>query len=118
MSARPNYTADRILLLLLYSPASDWLERFPDGSILVRVGPCARSLKLRSARLFEQLEHLRTAGYLGVVDPSHRWGSVRVTVSRPLVEWPAPGTEPAPRSNLRRSLLTNEPTNQANPNPT
>lgn len=89
---RHRYMADRLLALLLYKPADKeaGIERLPDGSVLLRMGPLARLLKLNSSKLYDQLLFLHSMGYLDTFDIKYAWGKVRVRPSKPLCSWTAP----------------------------
>lgn len=88
---RHRYMADRLLALLLYKPASeeDGVLRLEDGSVLLRMGPLSRLLKLNSSKLYDQLLFLHSMGYLEMVDIKYQWGRVRVRPSKPLCSWPS-----------------------------
>lgn len=89
---RHRYLADRILLLLLYRPASadEGIERLEDGSVAVRMGPVSRMLKLNSTKLYDTFLFLHSVGYLREVDSKWRWGWVRLVLARPLCQWSNP----------------------------
>lgn len=83
---RHRYLADRILLLLLYRPASaeEGIERLDDGSVAIRMGPVARLLKMNSTRLYDSLLFLHSIGYIRELDSKWRWGWVRCHITPPL----------------------------------
>lgn len=87
---RHRYMADRLLALLLYKPEDKaaGIERLPDGSVLLKMGPLARLLKLNSSKLYDQLLFLHSMGYLDTFDIKSQWGRVRVRPSKPLCAWP------------------------------
>ena len=87
--------ADRLLALLLYKPEDKvaGIERLKDGSVLLRMGPLARLLKLNSSKLYDQLLFLHSMGYLEVFDIKYQWGRVRVRPSKPLCSWPEKAPE-------------------------
>lgn len=86
---RHRYMADRLLALLLYKPADSeaGIERLEDGSVLLKMGPLARLLKLNSSKLYDQLLFLHSMGYLDTFDIKYAWGKVRVRPSQPLCRW-------------------------------
>lgn len=89
---RQRYLADRVLLTLLYRPASeeDGIHRLQDGSVLLKMGPVARLFRLNSSRLYDQLTFLHSTGYLDVLDLRYKYGQVRVRPAKCLVQWPTP----------------------------
>lgn len=92
---RHRYMADRLLALLLYKAEDKQtgIERLKDGSILLKMGPLSRLLKLNSSKLYDQLLFLHSMGYLDTFDIKYAWGRVRVRPAKPLCSWPdlAPG---------------------------
>jgi len=91
MSIRSRYIADRILLILLYRPGEEeiGLTRLEDGSILVRTGAMARSLKMNSSKLYDQFLYLQHAGYVDLLDLKYKFGQIRIRPTRPAVKWPS-----------------------------
>ena len=88
---RHRYIADRLLILLLYRPASEeeGITRLEDGSLLLKMGRLARLLRLNSSRIYDQLLFLEHTGYLAYVDYKFKYGQVRVKPVAPLVTWTA-----------------------------
>ena len=56
--------AERLLLLLLFHPPSDWLHRTEDGACIIRSGTLAAILKWKSHDIYIHLDHLGEMGYL------------------------------------------------------
>jgi len=85
---RHRYLADRIALLLLYRAPSEeeGIQRMEDGSVLLRMGPFSRSLRLNSSRCYDQLLFLKEMGYLAEVDVNYQYGRVKVRVQPPLTQ--------------------------------
>jgi hypothetical protein len=88
---RHRYMADRLLAILLYKPANPeaGIERLADGSVLLKMGPLARLLKLNSSKLYDQLLFLHSMGYIDTFDIKYAWGRVRVRPALPLCHWNA-----------------------------
>lgn len=75
------------MLLLLYQPSNPdvGIERLaePQAACLLHMGPLARTLKLNSSRLYDQLLFLQSIGYLQKVDVNFKWGRVLVVPTPP-----------------------------------
>lgn len=85
---RHRYLADRIMLLLLYRPASEesGIDRLEDGSLVLRMGRFATLLRLNSSKTYDQLLFLQSLNYISLVDPRYGWGKVRVVLAPPLTQ--------------------------------
>lgn len=85
---KSRYTADRILLMLLYHPQVEGLVRHPDSSVTVRIGALAQRLKMNNTQVWNQLLFLKEHGYLTHLDQaSDGVGRCRVRPARPLIPW-------------------------------
>lgn len=84
---KSRYTADRILLMLLYHPQVEGLIRNTDSSVSIRIGALAQRLKMNNTQVWNQLLFLKEGGYLTSLDQTEGLGRVRVTVRAPLLAW-------------------------------
>ena len=86
---RHRYVCDRILLVLLYAPASEeeGRDRLEDGSILLKMSKVARSLRMSSTHLYDQLLFLQHTGYIAELDVRFKHGCVRILPTKPLCRW-------------------------------
>jgi hypothetical protein len=86
---RSRYLADRVLIMLLYSaPIDSVLVREPreDGQPLkvsVRLSPFARSIRLNTTRLLDQISWLHTMGLITKVDLISKYGWATLTIREP-----------------------------------
>lgn len=89
---RQRYLADRLMMLLLYAPASeaDGRDRLEDGSISLKMTKVARSLRMNSSKLFDQLLFLQHSGYITELDVRFKYGCVRLRPTKPLCFWDKP----------------------------
>jgi hypothetical protein len=84
----------KVLVLLLYGQYT-WLVRNPsDGSIMLRLGPMSRFLRVSSSRLREQLDWLFLNRYFASL--SVKYGEAVVTIRSPLVSPSAKGEPSTP----------------------
>lgn len=64
LKASLRIRAERLLLLLLFHPPSEWLHRTADGAVIIRAGALATILRWKSIDIYIHLDHLGEQGYL------------------------------------------------------
>lgn len=83
---RSRYLADRILITLLYSaPIDSILSRDPANpmKVTVRLSPFARSVRLNTTRLLDQISWLHTMGLITKIDLVSQYGWATLTLKAP-----------------------------------
>ena len=84
---RSRYLADRVLVMLLYSKTTEGVLHRPldtsDLEVRIRLSPFARSIRLNTTRLLDQLTWLHTMGLITKLDLTTQYGWATITLKEP-----------------------------------
>lgn len=85
-AVRQRYLADRLLLILMYSPDSANFQR-TGTTLLFKPRVLTSKIKLGSSAIYDQLVHLEKLGYVTELkNPKYSWVSLRINPPRGMCE--------------------------------